>query len=192
MTTSTPKPQKKDAQGNNSLAQKSIAVYVCATQRGKGKDITKLYRFVDSVFDSEFKTDSSVGNYTKKLKRIAFYSLNDKDFTMHIYANPLKVNILQAKSYAMEIAILHKKEFADFIEYKNVAQTHVVNPSIVNKSSEIGQLIESCDLLKSKLDYMNRNRNMGNFIDHAKEVKLLYKQAAYRLVSIKIIGIVTT
>jgi hypothetical protein len=174
MSTSTPKPQKKDTRGNKALAQKSIAVYVCATQRGKGKDITKLYRFVDSVFDSEFKTDSSVGNYTKKLKRIAFYSLNDKDFTMHIYANPLKVNILQAKSYAMEIAILHKKEFADFIEYKNVAQTHVVNPSIVNKSSEIGNIMDSLDVLKSELDYMYKNRSIGTYKECAKKVKLWY------------------
>jgi hypothetical protein len=174
MATSTPKPPKKDAQGNKALAQKSIAVYVHSKQYHKHKDIFCLYRFVDGVLDTGFKPESTVGNYTKKLKRIAFYSLNDKDFTIQVFANPEKVNILQAKYYAMEIAKLHNKEFADFIETKNIVPTQVVNPTIVQKSSEIGNIMESLDFLKRELDYMYRNKSIGTYKECAKKVKLLY------------------
>jgi hypothetical protein len=174
MATSTPKPQKKDTRGNKMLNPNSIAVYVCAREQKKGKDESKLYRFVDGEFDSEFKTDTPVGIYKKKLKHISFYSTNDREFTMHIFANPKKVNLLQAKPLAMEIAVLHKREFADLIESKTIIQSHVVNPNIVNKSSEIGNLLDILDLMKSKLDYMYRNKSIGTYKEYAKEVKLWY------------------
>jgi hypothetical protein len=169
-----------DAQGNRILnSAKEMSVYVLAINRKRGKqDDKKLYRFINGELDKNFKKESSVGHYKKKLILLGNYKTHDDTFVMHVFGNPKKVSNAQAKIFAMEIAQLSNHADTDFIEMRNISATHVINPNIVNHQKEVGLLIETVSLMLDKLQELSLNKQVVNAKKKIGEIKLIYRLLA--------------
>jgi hypothetical protein len=170
-----PKTLTYDSQGNKSLISTDVAVYVSVVLAKKGADEKHLYRFVNGKQDKEFKPKSSIGQYKKRLCSIAHFYTPTRDCRLHVVANPAKVNQIQAKFFALEIAALHGYKAEDFEETKTLVSTEPIKQAA---TKNIDLALESVNFLADQLTGLKQNKTNLNTAKQIKEIRLIYRLLA--------------